>query len=133
MSEIADPPVRVALGVLVRDGRVLVARKRGGRAFTLPGGKPEPGESALACLRREILEELDIRLDAGAATPLGRFEAAAANEPGRRVEAEVFLLKTAAEPRACAEIEALDWRPVADDAADLAPLIRQEILPRLRP
>lgn len=65
--------VHVAVGVL-RDaaGRVLIARRhaaahQGGR-WEFPGGKVEPGESVLAALQREFVEELSI--DVCAAEPL---------------------------------------------------------------
>jgi 8-oxo-dGTP pyrophosphatase MutT (NUDIX family) len=130
--EIEGEAVRVALAVILHNGRVLVARKHGARFFTLPGGKPEADETPLACLQREIEEELGVRFAKNQARALGSFAATAANEPDRRVEAEVFLLDLNAEPGAQAEIEALRWHPVDDDAADLAPLLREQILPRLR-
>jgi len=69
--------VHVAAGV-VRDaeGRVLLARRHVGThqggLWEFPGGKLEPGEPVLEGLRRELLEELGIRvLDA---YPLVRVE-----------------------------------------------------------
>lgn len=57
----------VTAGVLCRDERVLVCRRRpdvehAGK-WEFPGGKVEAGESLEACLRRELAEELGI--DAG--------------------------------------------------------------------
>jgi len=51
----------VALAVPLRDGRVLVARRRddahqGGR-WEFPGGRVEPGEAPAAAARRELAEE----------------------------------------------------------------------------
>jgi len=64
--------VEVVAGV-IRDarGRVLLARRTEGRdlagLWEFPGGKHEPGESAEAALARELLEELGIEVDVGAA------------------------------------------------------------------
>lgn len=60
--------VRVAVGVLEDgDGRVLVTRRAADRhqggLWEFPGGKIEPGESAVAGLRRELREELGIELE----------------------------------------------------------------------
>ena len=55
---------RVAVGILKRDGKILVCqRKRGSRyelKWEFPGGKLEPGESVEDCLQRELREELSL-------------------------------------------------------------------------
>jgi len=57
----------VAAAVLRRNGRVLIARRPEGGLlgglWEFPGGKREPGESLQACLRRELREELGIRVE----------------------------------------------------------------------
>jgi 8-oxo-dGTP diphosphatase len=56
------PPTVVTAAVIERDGRLLVARRLEGShmggCWEFPGGKCERGESAEACLARELLEEL---------------------------------------------------------------------------
>lgn len=47
-----------ACGLLIRDGKVLLQRKRTDRFWALPGGRVEPGETPEEALRREFLEEL---------------------------------------------------------------------------
>jgi 8-oxo-dGTP diphosphatase len=58
--------VKVVAGILERDGRVLICRRRADQAHALqwefPGGKVEPGETAAAALRRELQEELDVHV-----------------------------------------------------------------------
>ena len=44
--------------VVIRDGRLLVARNQGREKFYLPGGRQEPGETDAQTLAREIAEEL---------------------------------------------------------------------------
>jgi ADP-ribose pyrophosphatase YjhB (NUDIX family) len=45
--------------IAVRRGRVLLVRRRKDKTWTLPGGRrKKTGESAKACLRRELGEEL---------------------------------------------------------------------------
>lgn len=57
-------------GVVVHDGRVLLARKKDRPEVRLPKGHIEPGESRAAAARREVAEEtgyahLDILADLG--------------------------------------------------------------------
>lgn len=56
--------VRVVAAVLVRQGRVLAARrplhKSQGGLWELPGGKVEDGETDATALARELVEELGI-------------------------------------------------------------------------
>jgi 8-oxo-dGTP diphosphatase len=57
----ADPATVV---FVVRDGRVLLIRKKrglGAGKINGPGGRCEPGESALDCAVREVQEELCVR------------------------------------------------------------------------
>ncbi len=42
----------------IRGGKLLLVRSSGKNGFYLPGGKPDPGESELDTLSREIREEL---------------------------------------------------------------------------
>ncbi len=57
---------RVAVGIIRRDGKILLCqRRRGGRyelLWEFPGGKIEGEESTIDCLRRELLEELSIHV-----------------------------------------------------------------------
>ncbi len=66
---IASDPVRVAVGVIRNDhGQVLIserpAEKPHGGCWEFPGGKFKAGETIEQALRRELLEELNLTLDA---------------------------------------------------------------------
>jgi ADP-ribose pyrophosphatase YjhB (NUDIX family) len=55
-----------AQAVIVRDGRVLLGRRRddpGAGRWDLPGGFLEEGEDAVAALRREVLEETGLEIE----------------------------------------------------------------------
>jgi 8-oxo-dGTP diphosphatase len=133
MTETVHPCIEVAAAVIVKEGRLLLVRKRDTSTFMLPGGKPGAGEGDLGCLARELEEELGAT--PGAALELfGSFEADAANEPGRRVMARVYRLCLMSEPRASGEIEELLWYDFGQPAAGLAlaPLVVNCIAPRLR-
>jgi 8-oxo-dGTP pyrophosphatase MutT (NUDIX family) len=113
-------------------GRLLLVRKRGTQAFMLPGGKREPGETALAALQRELLEELNLALPAEAFNVLGQFHAPAANEPDTWIDADIFIAPFNQSVAAAAELEELAWLDLqAPERDDLAPLLRLHVLPRL--
>lgn len=67
---LADPPALAVVGaVLVDHGRILACRRGPQTSLSgwweFPGGKIEPGESPRDALRREILEELGVRIAVG--------------------------------------------------------------------
>lgn len=120
------------VGALVEDaqGRVLTVRKRGTTRFMLPGGKREPGEDDLTALRRELAEELGVRLVSAAF--LGRFESPAANEPGSTVRSCAYRARIDGDVAIQAEIEDLLWiDPGALPDVPIAPLLTTQILPAL--
>ncbi len=59
----------VTAGIIERDGKVLVARRRPGKhmggKWEFPGGKIEPGETAPQSLARELREELAVTAEVG--------------------------------------------------------------------
>ncbi len=125
--------IRVSAVALLRDDAVLLVRKRGTMRFMLPGGKFDTAESPRECAMRELREELGIDIDGDALSTLGHFSAAAANEPGHVVIADIFTSPLSGTPAAQAEIEELRWFVLSEPATpDLAPLFALHVLPRLR-
>lgn len=58
---------RVAVGVIRKNGTILVCQRKKGSRYGLkwefPGGKLEPGETLVECLQRELREELSIEVE----------------------------------------------------------------------
>ena len=78
----------VALGALVRDGRVLLAHRSPNKhaypdVWDLPGGVVEAGESELDALTRELHEELGVQIATGSVSHLCRLTAGPADDPAR--------------------------------------------------
>jgi 8-oxo-dGTP pyrophosphatase MutT (NUDIX family) len=120
---------------LLRDGHLLTVRKAGSSRFMLPGGKIDPGESPYEAARREVTEEVGLVLPDGAGTPLGRFHDVAANEPDSWVDATVYVapLGPTDRPEPLAEIAEQRWLDLAAGLPeDLAPLLRNHVVPALR-
>jgi len=124
--------IRVVAALIVGEpqGRVLLVRKRGTRAFMQPGGKREPDESDLDALARELREELGCKFAPSAAVFEGLFTAESANEPGHAVEAALYRIRLLQGVRPRAEIEEIVWvDPRNAGDLELAPLTRQFVLP----
>ena len=120
----------VAALIRDNDGRVLLVRKRGTAAFMQPGGKRDTGESDVAALAREIVEELGCRVRENSAQPLGVFDCVAANEPGFQVRAAVYEVEIEGAVRPQPEIDQLVWvDPQALPDLHFAPLTRDHVLP----
>ena len=112
-------------------GQILLVRKRGTSKFMQPGGKPEPGETPLDTVLREIKEELGLELAPGQLEYHGQWSGDAANEAQTALLAHLFSLRHsgALEPRA--ELEEILWIDPAEalQRKDLAPLLREKVLP----
>ena len=120
------------VAALIRDrsGRVLLVRKRGTKAFMQLGGKLDAGEDDITALSREISEELGCILDPESVLPLGAFDAIAANEPGFRVEANLYRVDVTGEISPSREIDEAIWvDPASPPDIHLAPLTRDHVLP----
>lgn len=76
MPDVAAPvrEVHVAVAVIVRDGRVLIARRphhvHQGGLLEFPGGKVEPGETVQQALVREIAEETGLSVPEASLEPV---------------------------------------------------------------
>ncbi len=59
--------IEVAAGLIRREGRYLIARRKAGvhlaGYWEFPGGKRETDESLVECLQRELFEELGVKVD----------------------------------------------------------------------
>lgn len=124
------PVIRIVAAVILDDrNHVLVVRKRGTTAFMQPGGKIEAGETPEQALRREVREELNAGVLPESIRSLGHHDAAAANEPGHRVAADLFAVRLDGPPRPGAEIVEMAWvDPHAPVDIELAPLTLGAVL-----
>ncbi|MEW2289262.1 NUDIX domain-containing protein [Streptomyces sp. NPDC047841] len=123
-------PLVVVAAAVTRAGRLLVVSKQAAPdVFYLPGGKPDPGEQPLEALSRELDEELGVR----PVEPrlLADVEAIAALErvPMRMTVYEAGISQA---PRPAAELADLRWISGAEDGVELAPAVRDHVLPLLR-
>ncbi len=133
----ADDEVAVAVAILLdRRGRYLLAQRPAGKPYAgyweFPGGKVEAGETPLQALRRELQEELDIRV--GVALPWMVHHFA---YPHARVRLHLFrVLRWEGLPRPL-EQQVLAWQgpdctpPVAPLLPANGPLLKALALPQV--
>jgi 8-oxo-dGTP diphosphatase len=114
--------------VLGPRGLLLVSKHAAPEVFYLPGGKPDPGEARLDCLRRELREELGVGVVSTRAFAEVRGRAAL---EGVEMWMSVFLTRLTGVPAPAAEIAALRWWP-HEPALGLAPAVRDCVIPSLR-
>ena len=127
-----------AVALLDPAGRIFLVRKRGTQRWMQPGGKLEVGEDPLAAALRELREEMGVDWEPGRLMGHGTWEGAAANEPGAHLRAHLFLARWDERhdgvARVGAELAEGRWMSV-DEALhrdDLAPLLRERVLPLVR-
>jgi len=63
---LSEKIIEVSAAVMIRQGKILLTsridRVTGEEFWEFPGGKREPGETFASCLKREMMEELDVRV-----------------------------------------------------------------------
>ncbi len=117
--------IAVVAGILLRDGKILLAQRKEAASFALkwefPGGKIEPGESPEEALERELREELGIHTHTGRIFDAVRLE----NAQRDLLLLFYFTALSDGEPRAL-DCHALRWIAPADLLQyDLAPADRR--------
>ncbi len=104
------PHLHVACAIIERAGLVLAAQRdgHGGMAFKweFPGGKIRPGESPEACLHRELMEEMGLRVDVRR-----RLDPAPHRYPSFAVTLYPFVCTIAAGEPALHAHRAVAWLP----------------------
>ncbi|MEN3157609.1 8-oxo-dGTP diphosphatase MutT [Alkalimonas sp. NCh-2] len=125
------PFLHVAVGVITRQGRVLLSHRAShqhqGDKWEFPGGKLEPGESTLAALKRELFEELSIELHQ--AKPLMEVHH---QYPERDVLLDIWLVESfSGEPKGM-EGQQVAWFAVSELAALRFPDANLPIVERVR-
>lgn len=124
------PTVEVAAGLIVRHGRLLIARRYPGShlggLWEFPGGKREKGETFEEALVRELQEELDVTVSVGE-----MIEAVEHTYPDKTVRIRFFRCRIrSGEPRPVG-CHGLKWIPRSALGEQRFPEADEHLLERL--
>lgn len=123
--------VHVAVGVVIRNGCVLLAKRAAhqhqGGLWEFPGGKVEGGEQVAQALGRELKEELDINVVA--CKPLLDVRH---NYPDKSVWLDVWLVEEFTGEARGVEGQPLAWASAAQLAEFKFPAANNEIVERVQ-
>lgn len=131
MNKHAD--IHKAGGVIIRDRKFLVTRSAGKDIFIAPGGKLEAGEIAEEALAREMMEEVQVKIDVSTLEPLGTFRAQAAGKDNMTLEMDVFIIHDfEGEISPSSEVEEIMWVNTETRGVQLGSIFEHEVMPLLR-
>jgi len=107
-------PLDVVAGILIEDGRVLLAQRTPEQSYPLcwefPGGKVEEGEQPEAALVREFGEEMGFAIRVK--EPYA--EVSTESPTGRQVRVRFFMAERAAGVPHPVEVAAVEWVELTD-------------------
>ncbi|OOG20286.1 DNA mismatch repair protein MutT [Sphingobacterium sp. CZ-UAM] len=100
---------KVAL-IHISNNSVLSTLSKSKNKLYFPGGKRENNESDVECLKREILEELNVHILENTVKFFGSFEAQAdGHEPGVVVRMLCYFSDFSGTLKASNEVESFEW------------------------
>lgn len=100
---------KVGLAVIKDRKMLMVHNKKHGTQFSTLGGKYEQGEDDIACLVREVKEEVGTEIDLESLEFLGTFEGAVIGRENTFVNIRLYTGALLGEPKPQSEIDELKY------------------------
>ncbi len=132
MKNIFD--IHKAGAIIVRDRKLLLTRAKGKEFFIAPGGKLEKNETPIQCLKRELMEEIDISFEDSDIEEFGTFYAPAVYDKTKNLRMDVFLVKNwQGEIEPSNEVEEIIWiNSKISPNIKIGSIFEHEVVPRLK-
>lgn len=126
--------IHKAAGILIKDRKILVERDFNEKYFVGPGGRLSANETAHQALIRELKEEFSIETDEKDFEEFGTFYAQAADEPGRYLQMDVFIVrKWVGEVIPSSEVEEVLWiNSNPPENTKVGSIFLHDVLPKLK-
>lgn len=127
----SKPYIHKIGAAIVSEGKMLVVRKASSPdVFIIPGGKPEGDESHEETLKRELDEELGVRVES--TTYIGSFEDVAEFED-RPIRMDVYQVEISGKPKAGTEIAEYRWigRDYASNDVKIGSVLASFVVPEM--
>lgn len=125
--------IRKSGGVIIRNRKLLVTRSFGKDFFIAPGGKLEDSETPIEALKREIYEELQVKIEIESLEHLGTFRATAAEKQNTVVEMYVYVInKYSGKIVPSGEIEAIRWIDSNTSDVQIGSIFEHDVVPILK-
>lgn len=120
---------KVALA-LFKDKKLMQVRdNKNDEVFYAVGGKVEPGESDMQCLKREVKEELDVDLEDSTISFLHEFTGPAHNKSNTLLNVKFYEAKLVGEPSPAEEIVEIGYFDSSSDLKHLSEIGREQFFP----
>lgn len=125
--------IHKAGGVIIRDRQFLVTRSFGKDFFIAPGGKLENDETPVEALRREIEEEIQVKINTETLEHIGTFQAVAAGKENSIVEMYVYIItEYEGEISSSSEVEEIRWIDTNTHDIEIGSIFEHDVMPLLK-
>lgn len=127
------PKIRIRIaGIFIKDGKLLLVKGKGYKELWTVGGKVDGDETDEECLRRELIEEIGVKI-----TDIKfykKYPTTSFYNPDIQMEERAYLISIQGEIKPSAEIESFVWFSKDDYYSKKYPMIthiEEELIPDL--
>jgi 8-oxo-dGTP pyrophosphatase MutT (NUDIX family) len=122
-------PIVKSAALFIRNRKLLVVRSKGKDVFYAVGGKPEPDETDIQCLHREVKEEIECNV-----TSERYYQTFVGSSSDKKsiLVMICFFVELDQEPKASSEIEEILWADSQTASEILGSFMRDFIFPALK-